>query len=162
MTDAKGSILWEGAYALGKMLDHSSWQKGERPLPRRVTPSDIDLAFNPTVIDNAGKIIFAELTRHFANWSNVSYGQRRMYESVTQHTPHCAVLCKHSVSPDEHRQIDTRTDVESFQIMLYDCGFVYCAPHFGNESWQGFVHAWFRDPLHCRRYLLGRHIGMKK
>ena len=161
----RGSIIWEEAYALGKMLEHSSWQKGE-PLPRRVTASDIDVTFIPIsggfVFDNKGKIIYAELTRAFANWNNVSRGQRWLYESCIRDGLHCAVICKHSVTPESQRAIDTRHDIEAFQVMLYDSGeFVLTQPYAGNENWQRLVQQWFIDPCRLRRFLLGRFIGMR-
>ncbi len=158
-----GSIFYPKAYDAAKRLDHSSWQKGDDRLPRRVTASDIDVTFTPIsgafTFDNQGKIIYCELTRYFANWNNVSRGQRWLYESCIRDGAHCAVICKHSVSPEEDRPIDTRHDIEAFQIMIYDCGFVSCQPYQGNENWQRFVRQWFSDPIWLRRYLLGRTIG---
>lgn len=161
-----GVIYNEAAYKQSKMLNHSSWQKGDRVLPRGITPSDIDMGFLPPDnssnfgLDNNGSVIFGELTRGFANWLNIRYGQRRFYEACIDHTPHCAVLCQHNVPLSENRQIDTRIDIISFQVMLFDFGFVRCDPYNGNENWQTFVFKWFEDPVWLRRFLLGRKVGM--
>jgi hypothetical protein len=167
MTDIRGSIFNEEAYKLSKMLDHSSWQKGDQVLPRRITPSDIDMGFLPPDgagfnLDNNGNIIFGELTRGFANWLNVRYGQRRFYESCIGHSQHCAALCQHNISIMDNRNIDTRSDIVAFQIMIFDFGIVVTKPFVGNENWQRFVFQWFQDPVQLRRYLLGRAVGMIK
>jgi len=64
----RGAIFSQEAYAHAKMLDHSNLR---RILRRNITPSDIDVVIdpasgeigNPTALDAAGKIIYAELTR---------------------------------------------------------------------------------------------------
>jgi hypothetical protein len=159
----KGRILWQEAYALGKMLDHSSWQKGDHVLPRLITGSDIDACFargqqpgqTHFVFEDRlhdGATIYCELTRQFANWKNIRFAQRWVYESAIRYGPHCAVLCQHAVTPDEERAIDTRQDVIAFQVMLFDFEFVFSRMF---KRWEKFVFAWFDNPLKVRRQLLG-------
>lgn len=159
----RGAIFSIDAYAQSKMLDHSAWQKGDTVLPRRITPSDIDVGFlapdgSGFHLDNNGKIIFGELTRGFANWVNIRWGQRRFYEACIANTQHCAALCQHNVPPT--RQICTRTDIIAFQIMIFDYDTIVCAPFLGNDNWQRFVFKWCNDPVKLRRYLIGRHVDM--
>lgn len=137
------------AYAMGKMLNHGSWQKGENRLRDAITPSDVDLIF-----DNAGKILFCEISRHFNNWADLQFGQRFMYESLIRGSKNCAVLCKHSVDWDSNILIDTRHDVECFQPMIYRSGEILCCELFrGNERWQRFIFGWFENSLGVWEYL---------
>ncbi len=133
-----GSIHSKNAYAQGKMLDHSAWLKDE-PLPRGITPSDIDM-----VIDDNGAMLFNELSSRHHRWHELSTGQRRLYEGLIFQTQHCAVLCKHSVPPAEEREINTRTDIDNFQVMLWQpSGLFFTEVFHGNSRWQQFVASWF-------------------
>ena len=148
MTDQRGWIFDEDAYAQGKMLNHASWNG---ILPRRITPSDVDMVF-----DNAGRIIFIELERSCSRWQEVTRGQRLLYENLIKSGAHCACLCKHSVPVP--MQIDTRYDIESFEIMVWDYGLVYSKIQPG-VYWKKFVCDWFsapEGPLFVRRKILGR------
>lgn len=139
----RGLIFAEQAYAQSKMLDHSGWQNKERPLPRKITASDIDFVF-----DNLGFVLYGELHRGRTEWKNLKFGQRLMYENLIKNTPNCAVLCIHE-SPHD-RAIRTREDVIAFQPMFYDFGIVVCATCEGNEAWQKFVEEWTKSPATAR------------
>lgn len=148
----RGGIRNADAYARGKMLDHSAWQR-EVPLPNLVTPSDIDMVF-----DNKGWILFCEISSQYAEWpilreSKGGTGQVRLYEAAVEDSIHCAVLCKHSVPLVPQRPIDSRADIESFQVMLYDPqhGLLTTELFRGNAVWQRFVHLWFIDTRKVRR-----------
>lgn len=136
-TTTRGRIHCEQAYAQGKMLDNSRWSS---ILPRKVTPSDVDLVF-----DNAGQIVFAELSRHKDNWRHIAYGQWKLYQNLIQNTGHVAVLLKHGV--DGQYAIDTAVDVEHFQLMVWDfkrrC-FAY-SRLIGGDAWVQFIARWFED-----------------
>lgn len=150
----RGGIHSEEAYALGKMLDHSAWSD----LPRKITPSDLDMAF-----DNDGKIIFGELSSSECEWQRLSRGQRLLYENAIKNSPHCAVLCKHAVSLADGRPIDTRGDITSFQVMLYDYGLVICPVFDGNDRWQKFILRWLdRDGWQIIRRRLLSLYGLPK
>ena len=159
-TEQRGKIFAQQAYALGKMLDHSSWQKGERVLPRKVTGSDIDVP-NVTVFDNQGLMIFCEFSRVCCSWNHdsIKVGQRLMYEGLIRHTAHCAVLCKHTVDPDEGRAINTRLDVDSFQVMIWDFHTIKGQICVGNDLWQKFVFDWFSSAWEARK--IRRQIALK-
>jgi hypothetical protein len=147
MTGQRGWIFAEDAYAQGKMLNHGGWNG---VLPRRITPSDVDMVF-----DNAGKIIFIELSSSCSCWQEITPGQRLLYENAIKGGAHCACLCKHSVPVS--MQIDTRYDIDSFQIMVWDYGLVYSKIQPG-AYWQQFVSNWFgkvNGPLFMRRKILG-------
>lgn len=107
----RGNILVEQAYAQGKMLEHGGWNG---LLPRHITPSDADFIF-----DNRGNVIFCELSSSCSRWRELSIGQLLLYKSLcyepTQHH-HLSILLSHSVPSS--RKIDTRRDIETFQIML--------------------------------------------
>jgi hypothetical protein len=151
-----GTILVEKAYALGKMAESSSWYG---LLRTGITPCDIDLCF-----DNNGKMIFGELSSHTDTWNDISYGQRKVYEGAIAHQPHCAVLCKHSIKPEMDRAIDTRFDVEKFQVMLWDFEFVL-SPTYDGKYWETFVKWWVNfplGPLELRRRILGGSVGLIK
>ena len=151
MTEQRGWIFAEDAYAQGKMLNHGGWNG---VLPRRITPSDIDIVF-----DNVGQIIFGELSRSRSCWQQTAPGQRLVYENLIKTGAHCACLCRHSVPASI--QIDTRCDIDTFQIMIWDYGFVY-SKILSGASWQKFVTAWFRGldgPLFVRRKLLGQSVA---
>src|SRR6266540_2144726 len=127
-----GDVYCAEAYALGKMLDHSAWQQGDRRLPRGITASDIDAGFNGrvgpfdgvTALDNLQRTIFIELSRHCGKWVEIQRGQRWVYKTLVTGGPHCAVICRHNVDPETGRKICTRHDVVSFQPMFYDHGIV--------------------------------------
>ena len=149
----RGDIFSTPAYAQGKMLDHSGWK-----LPRNITPSDVDM-----VIDNDGSIIYGELSSWCSHWAGIKEGQRRLYQNAIRDGKHCAVLCRHSVKPEERRQIDTCYDIESFEAMFWDFGPVCSGVLDGNDGWQWFVRKWIEPggPIWLRRFFLGRRIGMK-
>lgn len=152
----RGAIHNEEAYIRGKMLDHSSWQKGEK-IVRLITPSDIDACW-----DNNGKTILAEFSSTETEWSKLERGQRWLYESCIKNTPHVAVLCKHCVGLHEERQINSKTDVTHFQVMLHDHEFLRTRVLDG-KHWPKFVDQWMQDSMKLRRrlltYDLSRHKG---
>lgn len=135
----RGGIRNFEAYARGKMLDHSAWQKGGVRLPRLITPSDID-----AVIDSAGWVLFWEISSAHADWSGIPRGQTLLFENAIFQTTNCAVVCRHSVPLSEARPIDTRHDISAFQAMVYapHCGLVRTQVFEGNNIWQRFVLAW--------------------
>jgi hypothetical protein len=158
----RGKIFSEEAYALGKMLDHASWQKGERRLPRNITPSDMDIPGIPMVFDNDGIMIIGELTRSGGAWGNLRYGQRLLYENLIKGTRHCAVLCHHKVDPEDRRHIDTRHDIVAFHVMVDDFGLIKRGPYEGNELWQSFVFTWMGgEAVDIRRRIIGISAGCK-
>lgn len=150
----RGEVFAEEAYALGKMLDHSSWQQGEK-IVRLITPSDID-----AVWDNIGMVIFAEFSSHASEWAQIKKGQRWMYESALKNGAHCAVLCRHNVHPEDGKKINSKLDVVSFQPMFWDHSPVIGDLQIGNDRWQAFVRLWFKDPIRLRRWFLGRSAGI--
>lgn len=151
-----GSVILQEAFALGKMHESSGW----RGLLRDgCIPSDIDLYF-----DNNGMIIFVDLSSSYDRWDSprTLTGQLRGYLSAIRCGPHCAALCKHSVTPEMNRKIDTLRDIETFQIMIWDFELVY-SPIYDGAYWQNFVIAWMNDPkgpLRIRRTILGQHVGL--
>lgn len=131
-----GSVIWEEAYALGKVLEHGGWNGA---LVRGITPSDVDFCF-----DNAGMIIFGELSATCREWSQLQRGQRDFYTNCIRDRLNCscAVLCHHNVRPEAGRKINTRTDIKSFQIMMWEAGPVFSQVIEGNGKWQAFVFDW--------------------
>lgn len=173
---ARGAIYAEQAYALGKMLDHSCWQESEKScwqknaprLPRLITPSDLDTVFCrllhdpfavPLILDNAGRMIFAELSSWSQDWRLLSDGQFKLYRGLLD-GPHCAVLCCHNVAPEDHKKICTRHDIISFQPMVWDHGAVIGRSLPTNALWQQFVFNWFEDPVRVRRRIIGSEAGL--
>lgn len=153
---APGAIIWEEAYAQAKMLDHSGWSG---ILDRRITPSDVDFAFDNR--NAGGAIIYGELSSSCREWAQLQSGQREFYENCIRDRHHCAVLCKHSVRPEHGRKINTFTDIESFQVMVWDHGPVYSHAIVGNQHWQSFVVQWVNrsdGPMRARQRVLGKII----
>jgi hypothetical protein len=146
----RGSIFAEEAYALNKMLQHDSWQKGERRLPRLITGSDIDVPGVTATFDNMGLIIFCELHRGRTTWSSLRQGQRVLYESLIRNTAHCSVLCCHDIGPEHGRKIDTRHDIQTFEIMVHDFEIVKAKIVEGNQHWQDFVFKWLESAPNAR------------
>ena len=147
-----GAIYSEQAYALGKMLDNSSWQQGQK-LRDGITPSDFDLVF-----DNMGAMLFCELSSNCDQWRLLEKGQRWAYQSaIKNNRPHCAVICRHNVKLADLRQIDTRRDIVAFQVMAYDlAAFRISCVIEGNEHWQAFVLAWFQNADGLRGHVIER------
>lgn len=158
-SETAGSVILEEAYALGKMLDHSGWNGLLRD---HITPADIDIPGVPMVFDNKGAIIFADLTRSYLSWDKVLVGQWLLYEALAHHGPHCSILCKHSVTPQTGRKINTLLDVEQFQVMVWDFEPVL-SPVYDGTRWQHFVTLWVNKsygPSKIRRHILGTSTGM--
>ena len=148
----RGDIFAAEAYALGKMLDNSSWLKGDRVLRDNITPCDFDW-----VLDNNGAVLYAALESSIDQWRSMSIGQMRAYQAAIKKGVHCAVICRHNVKPDERRKIDTRTDIVSFQVMVFElASFRISRVVDGNEHWQNFVFAWFRNPDGLRGEVIER------
>ena len=109
--------------------------------------------------DNRGAVLFCEVSSRNYEWDALDKGQRWGYRSVIEDTQHVAALCKHSVPPD--RQINTRTDIESFQLQIFDeeKGAIVKSPLWrGNDKWQRFVSAWYEDHNGLRTDILN-HIN---
>jgi hypothetical protein len=164
----RGSIIWQEAYALGKMLDHSAWQRDEPRLPRQITPSDYDAVIGHTgidgvagALDNFGKVLLLEFSRSANDWREIGRGQRLLYQGLLQTGPHCAVLCHHNIAPELGRKICTRWDVISIHLMLFDHGLVFDGP-WNNDTWQILVQRWFENALGIRRAILGHSVGMRQ
>lgn len=152
---ARGEIYCAEAYAQGKMINHSAWLNEEPRLPRRITPSDIDsMGGCHAMFDNGGKIIHVEFSRGLQKWDQGSRGQLMAYKGLVNFSPHCSALCKHSVDTD--RQICSRHDVKSFQVMVWDFGIV-TTPIYQGSEWERFVFAWFRDASHVRRSIISQY-----
>jgi len=134
----RGAVHAELAYAQGKMLNHSGWHGF---LPRSVTPSDVDMFF-----DNRGRILYCEISRNYSDWVGLAAsprgkGQVLGYQNIIRRTKHLAVLCSHSVPTN--RQIDTRNDIHSFQVMTPTENFALTRVVVGNGFWQKFISDWF-------------------
>jgi hypothetical protein len=160
-SDTAGSIILEEAYAAGKMLDNSGWNG---LLRNKITPSDIDHPAVPLCFDNRGAIIFCDFSIHCDSWARMLRGQRLLYEGFVRWGPHCAVVCKHSVTAEMRRHIDTLRDVECFQAMFWDFEPVL-SPSYDGAYWQGFVTTWVNEsngPLRVRRHVLGLKAGLVK
>lgn len=148
----RGAVYAEQAYAQGKMLDHSAWQ-----LPRKITPSDFDCVF-----DNAGRIVFAEFSSSKEDWRQIDFGQRKAYISAIQRAPHVAALCKHSVPGN--MLINSRDDVERFQIMFGKGEGVFTTEVCSGDRWPRLIEAWFASPDSVTRSLCKlnpKHIDVK-
>ncbi|PWT72142.1 MAG: hypothetical protein C5B60_09950 [Chloroflexi bacterium] len=144
-----GSIILPEAYALGKMMDSSGWNGLLRD---GITPGDIDLCF-----DNQGFVLHCDFSSSYSRWEDALTGQRRNYQAAIRHAPHAAVLCKHSVTPEMHRKIDTVRDVDTFHVMVWDHGPIICPTVFKREYWQEFVVRWVnypQGPHYLRRRVL--------
>jgi hypothetical protein len=163
MSESGGKIICEQAYALGKMLDSSGWHG---LLRNGITPSDIDLPAVPLCFDNNGSIIFCELATSFDDWNALSVakqGQYLLYRNIIMNMriPCCAVLCKHAVTPEMNRSIDTLRDIERFHVMIWDSGAVL-SPIYDGKRWSGFVTRWVNradGPRVIRRHIIAESTG---
>jgi hypothetical protein len=72
----RGVIRHETAYAQGKMVDHQGWVGA---LPRKISPSDIDMA-----LDNDGWVLLIELAANGTTLLELPTGQRRLFESLVR------------------------------------------------------------------------------
>lgn len=141
LSGSGGGVLSEKAYAQGKMLNHSGWNN---VLPRGITPSDVDMFF-----DNAGSILYCEISKHHRDWCELdekAYGQSLGYKNIIEGTKNLAVLCRHDV--DRDRQINTLTDISSFHVRAFDFAknkIIETSVVFDNKWWQAFVLSWFKD-----------------
>ncbi len=151
----RGEIYDIVAYAQGKLVDCSGWadrgKYGNAVLPRKITPSDIDVIFNPGtfMFDNAGNVLLAELSTQTDIWSKLaktSFGQYLSAQSLVKagRGKIASVLAFHKTPKKE--LIDLREAIESFSVMYYtDPTYACTKPFAGNEAWQRFVLKWFDD-----------------
>jgi len=138
---AVGDIHSLDAYIRGKLLDHSSWQKGERVLRDGITPSDVDVVW-----DNRGYAILGELSSQFSEWRSLDTGQRQTYEALIVGDRHVAALLRHHGAVYNGKKIDSRFDVVAFQIMLWHGGRFHVSEVFlGHERWSRFVFRWYEN-----------------
>ena len=159
----RGAVYAEEHYKHSKMLDHSSWLKGERILPRKITGSDIDCP-QLTYFDNWGAQLIMEFVRcsEPKQWHDIKWGQRWGYQSLIRNSRHVGVVCCHDISHETGRMIDTRYDVTAFQVMAVEGAMVSASGVFeGNDRWQEFVFGWFLTldaPEQIRRTLVSGAI----
>lgn len=108
-----GAIYALEAYAQGKLLDHSGWYG---ILPRRITPSDIDM-----IIANGQRFLFVELKSCISTWDKLERGQLKLYEDLVLagRGNSFAALAKHK-QPAEGKHIDTVNDIIEFSWMWLD------------------------------------------
>jgi hypothetical protein len=128
----RGAIRNRRGYEQAKFLYHGGWGA---LLIANITPSDID-----AVLDKDGRILFIEFSSSIREWKKLDRGQRLLYANCIRQRelPCCSVLGKHSV---KDRDIDTVADIESFQIMIWDCG-PMVSPVISGDWWQQFVTRW--------------------
>ena len=145
---ASGVIRIEEAYAQGKMLNNAKW-KGF--LPRGSTPSDIDMVFQDM---QHQRILFCELSRRQRYWRDVTHAQRHVYiGAITSgQGKSLAVLLNHNVPAS--RQIDTYSDIVTFQIMSFAALLGYTTSSlFNGSDWPNFVKSFYSG---SERNLLSR------
>lgn len=172
----RGDVYSQSHYDLAKNLDHSCWQKGAQAcwdstanrLPRLVTPSDVDSVFGrmlhtpqsvPFGFDDRGSVILGELSSSKQDWRLVDTGQFRFYGALLN-GPHCAVLCRHNITPEHGKRICTRHDIVSFQAMVWDHGPVFDVTRESNAQWQQFVFSWYENAQRVRRRIIGYSVGL--
>lgn len=146
MSNSKGRIIVEAAYAQGKMLDNSAWS--ER-LARRITPSDIDF-----VVESESCFIFAEFSRDTSTLEGLKKGQNLLYKRLWQHTrtlPWIIAICQHNVPVD--RQIDTLNDVINCTVYFDGCKSLAIT----NLEWASLVTSWSNNPKETLLRLNEKH-----
>ncbi len=150
--ESRGDIHCPEAYAQGKMINNHGWldakKYGNLVLPRKITPSDVDVVFNPgmTIFDNAGHVLCVEFSKDTAIWSRVKKGQYLCAQSLVKAGAGkiAAALAYHQTPIKE--RIDSRERVLSFSVMYFTPPTYACTDVFeGNERWQRFVLAWFEN-----------------
>lgn len=135
----RGAIRHRERYSQG--YDHSEWG---RILPRKITPSDVDVVFDNML--NARQM-FCEFTSSFRLWSQKPRGQRLLYQQLlsTSNYQNASVLCYHEVEPS--RNIRTAEDVISFHVMRKVNGRVCLFPEenrpYRGENWIEFVKSFY-------------------
>ena len=136
---SRGSIRHKARYFQG--FDHSGWN---RILPRKITPSDIDVVFDDHL---HSRTLLCEFTCSATLWTEKPFGQRTTYMQLlrTSNYANAAVLCRHNV-PAEN-EIRTWEDVVSFHVMRCVEGRVVYTPSdnrpFDGEDWREFVKGFY-------------------
>ena len=139
MDEQRGSVRHAARYKQG--YDHSSWAS---VLPRKITPSDIDVVFDNLL---HGRQLFCEFTSREALWTEKAHGQRVLYQQILRTTNYSSacVLCFHSVP--SHLLIDSLKDVNSFHVMRCVDGEVVYTPGdkrtFHGSLWTDFVKSFY-------------------
>jgi hypothetical protein len=129
----RGAVRNEALYRQG--YDHSAW--GDI-LPRRITPSDIDVVFDNL---ERARVLFCEFTRNEC-WADKPFGQRTLYMQLlrTNNYQNACVLCHHCV---DGRDIDSLTDVQSFHVMRCNNGEIEYMEVIDGCLWGEFVKAFY-------------------
>jgi len=143
------------------MLENKGWYGILRD---GITPSDLDLPYVPVVFGSNGRVMLCDLSSSYRTWGDAPKGQHRLYQELISSRPHVAVLCHHNVVPETGRKIDTLLDIDTFQIMLDDFGWIYSSLYDGTE-WEGTVRKWVNEPngwQEIRRAIIGGSIGMRR
>lgn len=135
----RGGVYNEARYRQG--YDHTAWAS---ILPRRITPSDIDVVFDNMMHQRS---LFCEFSAECVLWKQKKLGQRLSYQQQVMGSQykHCAVLCNHEVPPE--RAIRSLDDVLSFHVMKRSGSKVVFLPDenraYGGELWRSFVQSFY-------------------
>lgn len=129
----RGAVRNQETYRQG--YDHTEWQF----LPRKITPSDIDVVFDNQL---RARHLFCEYTR-LRLWDEKPWGQKLLYQQLlnTNNYGNACVLCCHNVPPS--RDIRSMSDVLSFHVMRNFCQRVECLPIYDGDLWPEFVKAFY-------------------
>lgn len=137
--EQRGSVRHAERYRQG--YDHSGWAS---VLPRRITPSDIDVVFDDYL---HGRQLFCEFTSRDLVWTDKPPGQRMLYERLLKSgSPASAcVLCSHDVPAES--LINTTQHVTSFHVMRYTPKGIVFSPGdhqtFDGSLWVDFVKSFY-------------------
>lgn len=124
-----------------QQVEHNGWCD---ILPNKITPSDIDVAF-----DNMARArhLFCEFSSVASLWSEKKWGQQLLYMQLlrTNNYANASVLCKHHVPIGQ--SVKSLNDVDSFQVMRAKNGLIYYMPSkeetFPGTLWVDFVKSFY-------------------
>ena len=129
-----------------QMVLTDSWQDGECRLARKIRGSDVDVYFHTR--SDGGAFLDCEFKRDVSTWRELLEKNRAQVEAFAGrvklgHT--LAALCKHSVPTT--RDIDSRHDVDSYNLMCFDSVRVQVSKKvLDGATWFDFVDSFVRNP----------------
>jgi hypothetical protein len=137
--ERRGEVRHPARFA--QQVVHAGWNG---VLPRKITPSDIDVVFDNKLL---ARTLFCEFSCVAALWRDKEYGQQCLYQQLlkTNNYRNGSVLCYHRIPVEKN--VNSFTDVISFHVMRANRGFVYFLPSetetFPGTIWVDFVKSFY-------------------
>ena len=137
--ERRGEVRYPERFA--QQVEHAGWNG---VLPRKITPSDIDVVFDNMLM---ARTLFCEFSSAVSLWGCKPSGQRYLYQQLlkTNNYRNGSVLCYHKTPVEKN--VNSFADVISFHVMRANSGVIYFMPSeaesFPGTLWVDFVKSFY-------------------